>query len=429
MNPIHLELSEWCSAGPDSAPQLRHLNLDGEMGRAAAGLGHRLRIKELRAGIQITSNSHVGRISLGPLRVHVKPKLPALELLELLRYACGIRDVRVLPQTSAPMRELGLQELLVSLLAAEVRDLLRFGLSRRYIRRKLELDSPRGQIDFDQLVRQGGIMRASLPCVVDQRDPDWHLNRVIVAGLHLAGRLTEDLLLRRELQQLISACVPITPLRLNLGTVDSAILGLTRQTGAWTNALELIRLLVQARGVDPDSSEEEGMAPGYLFDMNMFFQRLLSRFFHEHLSGLRIVDEHSIRGVFSYAANANPQRRNIRSPRPDYALYRQRALLAFMDAKYRDLWTHKLPREWLYQLGLYAACAPQRHALVLYATTSEEAQMQRIVVQHPTDTSPHSGAAVTLRPVVIPRLVRLLSDRNTAALRGFANELVAPFQA
>jgi 5-methylcytosine-specific restriction enzyme subunit McrC len=71
--------------------------------------------------------------------------------------------------------------------------------------------------------------------------------------------------------------------------------------------------------------------------MNIFFQRLLSRFLHDNLTGTRIADEVPIRKLFAYAPDGNPRRRSAPAPPPDYALFRGNTLYAFLDAKYRDI--------------------------------------------------------------------------------------------
>ena len=66
----------------------------------------------------------------------------------------------------------------------------------------------------------------------------------------------------------------------------------------------------------------------------------------------KINDELPIRGLFAYAADANPRRRKAPAPRPDYALFCANELKGFLDAKYRDIWNWGLPAEWLYQLSI-----------------------------------------------------------------------------
>jgi 5-methylcytosine-specific restriction enzyme subunit McrC len=117
---------------------------------------------------------------------------------------------------------------------------------------------------------------------------------------------------------------------------------------------------------------------GFLFDMNSFFQRLLSRFLRETLSINRIADEHSIREVFGYSPDANPRGQSAPRPRPDYALFQATKLCGFLDAKYRDIWERGLPPEWLYQLSVYALAAPSQVSVLLYATMSAQAEDERI---------------------------------------------------
>ena len=69
--------------------------------------------------------------------------------------------------------------------------------------------------------------------------------------------------------------------------------------------------------------------PGFLFDMNIFFQRLLFRFLRENLASARIADELAIRNLFTYAPDANPRQRRAPAPRPDYALFYDKVLHGF----------------------------------------------------------------------------------------------------
>ena len=148
-------------------------------------------------------------------------------------------------------------------------------------------------------------------------------------------------------------------------------------------ALTIIGLLQNTLGLTFDSSNPLSRMPGFLFDMNAFFQRLVSRFLHDNLTVDRIADESAIRGLFSYAPDANPRRRKAPAPRPDYALFRGKILKGFLDAKYRDIWEANLPAEWLYQLSVYALASLSELSVLLYASTAEEACDERIEVHQP----------------------------------------------
>src|SRR5262249_42228615 len=152
--------------------------------------------------LEIESTSYVGRIDVGPLRIAIQPKLPAMPLSTLLRYAYGLRDVGMIHETHTPTTRYGLHDLLIFMLAAEVEELLHRGLARRYIALSQQLESPRGQIVFREIIRRGGIREARLPCRYFERRTNWQLNQVLRAGLGLASRMTEDRELRRRVRQL-----------------------------------------------------------------------------------------------------------------------------------------------------------------------------------------------------------------------------------
>jgi len=61
------------------------------------------------------------------------------------------------------------------------------------------------------------------------------------------------------------------------------------------------------QGIALDGGNDLNRTPGFLFDMNVFFQFLLSRFLRENLVNYRIEDEFVIRDIFRYAPENKPQ--------------------------------------------------------------------------------------------------------------------------
>lgn len=168
---------------------------------------------------------------------------------------------------------------------------------------------------------------------------------------------------------------------------------------------------------------------GYLFDMNLFFQRLLSRFLHENLTEARIGDEFTIRGLYSHAPGANPRRRRTPAPRPDIALYRGNNLTAFLDAKYRDLWDRPLPHDWLYQMTIYSLASPSKLSVLLYASMSTRGLDECVLIHHPAYKNAAALGSVIFRPVPLINLAELLSPGGSStqarARRDLAERLIA----
>ncbi len=107
-----VELAEWDEVGPAQDTRLKGCSLAGDMRsrRLAETLRGRLDIREGYEGLEITSTSFVGRVDVGPLRIAIGPKLPAMPLAPLLRYAYGLRDIAVIEETRAPTTRQGLHD-------------------------------------------------------------------------------------------------------------------------------------------------------------------------------------------------------------------------------------------------------------------------------------------------------------------------------
>ena len=174
----------------------------------------------------------------------------------------------------------------------------------------------------------------------------------------------------------------VSTIRLDGVTLDRAIRQMNRLTSAYSPAMSIIRLLVEAQGVVLEGQTTTTTLPGFLFDMNAFFQALVSRFLRENLPGYTVRDEHGLKGMMRYNPKFNPQGRQSPTPRPDYVVTQQGAIRSILDAKYRDLWVKPLPREMLYQLVVYAICHEDcQQSSILYPTTDALAKESRIDVK------------------------------------------------
>lgn len=407
-SPLHVILSEWQRRGPADDERLRGARLGSPAAeRLAAELTEsgRLEVLELARGLSVQARSFVGTVRLGDVQITVQPKLPRSPLLRLLGYAYGLRDLHRYEEAVSTVELGAFQELLVYQLVEEATELVSRGLPRRYRREEAWLANPRGRIDLGRYQREAGPTRSVLPCTHYPRSEDWLPNQVLLAGLDRAANLTTHPASRRRLHLLAAALRP---------TVRAASLGpelwprleraLDRTTAACEPALRLIRLLVEGQGVALEAGPPVPL-PGFLFDMNRFFQTLMFRFLDEHLEGLSVRDEVPLAGLLRYASGENPRQRAAPSPRPDFSLYEQGRLVGLLDAKYRDLWERSLPREMLYQLTVYAMSqGPGGVAVILYPALGPEPAPATVEIRPPGGPS----ARVVLRPVDLLKLAGIL---------------------
>ena len=413
-----IEMSEWETLDPSNCESLRGWFLEkGDHHQDAWNALAKTRmidLSELREGSRISARSHVGRIRLGGLTITIRPKLPGDSMLNLLRYAYGFRRLSLLSETEQSIKDCGFEDLLVAQLITEVEELLSRGLRREYIERREALASPRGMLDIAKIASSGGVLSATLPCRFYPRIEDSQLNQTLKAGLRLASSITSSPELSRNTMRLEARLADgVSDVALEWNLLERVERRVNRLTETYSPSLTIIRLLMSSIGISLEGNERTRLS-GFLFDMNAFFQQFVSRFLSDHLHDYRIVDELGLKGMVRYDPKHNPLRRRSPTPRPDFAVFNQRQLIALLDAKYRDLWEKSLPRDMLYQLVVYAISQATRPvSSIIYPSASKGAIESRIDVRDPV-TQRRIGQ-VRLLPINLVKIEHLLRDDTVAS--------------
>lgn len=415
-----ISLDEWQTLKPAEIDFRDGLipKFDKRTEEIVAKLSDKLELLELRNGLEVRATSWVGRVTVGELTITVRPKISGLPLINLLRYAYSLRDIDLLTTARHGASPEAFQDLIVEQLANEATELISRGLHRDYLRFDGELASPAGRIDFGRFVHNFSSAKSTIFCTHYHRSEAILLNQVLLAGLRLAGWLSTDNLLISRVNRLAQILEPGIPtLHLSKADIDNARHIIDRRSSAYGSALTLIELLVNGMGISLAESSERFELSGFLFDMNAFFQALISRFLRDELPEFSLQDEHRLKDVFEYDQANNPLRRRAVVPRPDFAVTVGGKVIELLDAKYRDLWETKLPRDMLYQLAVYALSknAGSSRSTILYPTLASNAVDQVVLLKDPIYG--HRCAEIVMRPVNLMEMEELIRPRQKVADR------------
>jgi len=286
VQPDSINLIEWEEGTPEQIPELAGVCIDG--GKDVEQLADyltktgKLEIYQLAKGLRIRASSYVGRIKIGHFQITIRPKISNISLLRLMRYTYGFRDLGFYSSASYHTESDTFHDLLIWQLLEEINELIARGLHRKYVHRDEALSIPKGRINIQAIAIQAGTWNAKLPCTYYPRLEDCLVNQVLLSGLQLGTALTGDIDIRSKLNRLsMSLKDKISSVRLDRHVFRKLRLVKDRRVAAYEPAIKIIEILSNTEGISLDDGKTTFNLHGFLFDMNRFFQSLLSRFLKE----------------------------------------------------------------------------------------------------------------------------------------------------
>jgi 5-methylcytosine-specific restriction enzyme subunit McrC len=321
-------------------------------------LRKRLKMRWLANGdLSIKATSYVGVVELDCATIQVRPKLAGneLDVLAMLDYVSGLKDLRRLQSMRAmPDEGHDLRDLVCLLLVEACEDLLRHGVRRDYVRREERLPVVRGRLLADrQVLRRYGQLD-QLECRYDEFDSDILDNRLCARALQSAARTAVNTDIRARARRAASHFADVCDSHALDPRLIAERLTYHRGNENYRVAHQWALLLLRTEGLHDLYSRAGPVSRSFMFDMNRLFESFVAKLLcGAALDGeFRVEADDNLSEIISYENG-----RSYTHIRPDIRLFRNRGSSAWcrtIDAKYKLLTGRKISTDDLYQSFAYA---------------------------------------------------------------------------
>ena len=317
----------------------------------------------------ITSDQHIGLISLPSLVVEIRPKVAMSSALFVIAYAC--EAVSWFDEQPEFAHDVDLAEIIAIMLARMVEQATRRGLLNGYQSEEESLPAPRGRILFDEQIRRRFGVSPPVEVRHDVFTSDILENRLLLAGLGAIGRLVlRSDVAKRELfraQRLLGAVR-----RVHFAPSAVPEILLTRLNRHYQPAISMASLVLRSASLDIGAGGSRGAA--FLVDMNAAFERFVRR-------ALRTILGLDISAFPDRAPNVSLDMAGVVSLKPDLCLVERQRIVWLGDAKYKRLPAGAYQNADLYQLLAYLVALDLRSGALIYAADKGVKTAEHVVVK------------------------------------------------
>jgi 5-methylcytosine-specific restriction enzyme subunit McrC len=262
------------------------------------------------------------------------------------------------------------------------------------------------------------------------READIAENRILAAGLAIAGRVCADVAIKARVRRLAAAFAELCSVA--QGAADAAEeMEYTRRNKHYAAGHVWARLLLAQHGIHDLYAPGTPRTQAFLLDMNVLFERFIAQALEDSASGTPFrVDRQSSTGSIIIDALTG---RTYTRVRPDVLVrHSEREETYPVDTKYKLYDERRVAPEDVYQAFLYAfAFHPghgPRQASLVYPSDRSEVNQRLAVRSSGLTQATIRGVRVNLSELVAPQpSVRLLTPTCLCCARGATNtQPIAP---
>ncbi|MBO0729011.1 MAG: hypothetical protein J2P57_07105 [Acidimicrobiaceae bacterium] len=373
-------------AGPPSADDLALARqLRGQADELGSTEGSKLLLDWSYDGrLRVRARSWVGVVRVAGHEIRVMPKHThgSLGILTMLRYASGAIPEQMQSARTVQEGDRNLLDLVCLLLAKESEMVVRQGVLQDYVEHEEGLAALRGRLLADRQMRMHFGQVDELECRFDELEADVAENRILAAGLAIAGRVCTDVAIKAHVRRLTAAFTELCSI--DQGAADAAMpMEYTRRNKHYAVGHIWARLLLAQHGIHDLYAPGTPQTQAFLLDMNVLFERFIAQVLEDSASGTPFrVDRQSSTGSIIVDALTG---RTYTRVRPDVIVrHNERDETYPVDTKYKLYDERHVAREDVYQAFLYAfAFHPghgPRQASLVYPSDRSEVN-QRLAVR------------------------------------------------
>lgn len=368
-------------------------------------MSDRIEIDELKNGIRVKAKSWVGVIHFQDFEIQIVPKLAGenLGLVNMLTYTTGLNALKRYDSQRylETLQQGSLFDLIVWLFCDACEVILAGGLLFDYERQEDSLINLRGRLLIDKQYRRRFGQIDHLECRFDEHSSNILENQLLALGLFMAGRLTQDELIRsraRRLWAIFSEACKIDQVDINAARTE---IFYNRLNVHYKNAHHLAWMIIDGLGVEDLFKSNRIPSFAFLLDMNILFEQFLHKYLVQVLSksDLNVAYQRHDRSIIWDIF----RNRSYSQVIPDFLVSSSNSSKRLaVDAKYKIYDDRKVDPGDIAQIFLYAYAydhSLQPTALLIYPTEDKSDRRASMVIRQ---VNQPNGARIHVLGLNIP---------------------------
>lgn len=352
-------------------------------------------VDELRDGIRISAGSSwVGVLKFSQFEVHILPKHEGHNslLAELIHFTAGIDALKVYRQDREfKPQGTNLLDVFVTMLADESERIVQRGIRSDYIEEEDSLSKLRGRLLISKQINERLGRFDRLECRYDEHSADITENKVILASLLVCMPKVKSAQLSARIRRLVAIFEDVSSIGSGFDFNECCTrIFYNRLNDYYRRSHDIAKLIMGGLGLEDIYLASRDKCYSFLFKMHELFEKFVEKLFASALKLEYKVLPKETESKFFWNNEAN---KSYASLCPDILISHKNnpSVRLPVDAKYKIYDFRNVTTADLYQTFSYAhAFGHGNHAflptaLIVFPTTSEESQIQKVKIRRQLD--------------------------------------------